>query len=237
VINFNNTTGKNKGKLQLTKLATFLGKTEGALRATKKRSEKELSILHLGAICEANGISEKDLEEFLKIKETQKMIEKTEEEILRLKEQVLIALELGEDPTIEQWKEKKLPVFKNDNINNTRAYLFTAYIALVTGRRLTEVLKTLELIKKEDGWYYKGVNKNGFDGGIDVKAYSLDDDYELLSKMLKQLRKDIDTSNMTNQEVNNNFRHIINSKLEKITTLKYPYEGLRELFAEIQLNS
>jgi len=63
---FNNTTGKNKGKLQLTKLATFLGKTEGALRATKKRSEKELTILHLGALCVANGISEKDLEEFLK---------------------------------------------------------------------------------------------------------------------------------------------------------------------------
>jgi hypothetical protein len=61
VIHFNNTTGKNKGKLQFTKLATYLGKTEGALRATKKRSEKELAILHLGALCEANGIFESDL--------------------------------------------------------------------------------------------------------------------------------------------------------------------------------
>ena len=66
MIHFNNTTGKNKGKLQLTKLATFLGKTEGALRATKKRSERELSILHLGSLCVANCISENDLKKLTK---------------------------------------------------------------------------------------------------------------------------------------------------------------------------
>ena len=65
MIHFNNTTGKNKGKLQLTKLATYLGKTEGALRATKKKSTKELHIIHLGALCEINGISESDLEKIL----------------------------------------------------------------------------------------------------------------------------------------------------------------------------
>ena len=65
---FNNTTGKNKGKLQLTKLASYLGKTEGTLRATRKRNSKELSVLHLGALCEANRISESDLEKFLENK-------------------------------------------------------------------------------------------------------------------------------------------------------------------------
>ena len=65
MIHFNNTTGKNKGKLQLTKLANFLGKSEGALRATKKRSEKDLNILLLGAICVANGITENNMEEYI----------------------------------------------------------------------------------------------------------------------------------------------------------------------------
>ena len=64
--NFNNKTGKNKGKLQITKLAKFLGKSEGALRAAKKRSQKELDILHLGALCLANEISEKDLDELIR---------------------------------------------------------------------------------------------------------------------------------------------------------------------------
>ena len=63
---FNNITGKNKGKLQITKLAYYLNKTEGALRATKKRSQRELDILHLGALCKANHITESDLEKFLK---------------------------------------------------------------------------------------------------------------------------------------------------------------------------
>ena len=62
LINFNNTTGKNKGKLQITKLANFLGKSEGALRAIKKKDEKYLKVLHLGSLCEINGISESDLE-------------------------------------------------------------------------------------------------------------------------------------------------------------------------------
>lgn len=66
MIHFNNTTGKNKGKLQLTKLANFLGKTEGALRATRKRSLKELSVVHLGALCVANDVFERDLEKILK---------------------------------------------------------------------------------------------------------------------------------------------------------------------------
>jgi len=66
MINFNNTTGKNKGKLQITKLANYLGKTEGALRALKKRNKKELEILNLGALCEANGINEDDLREIEK---------------------------------------------------------------------------------------------------------------------------------------------------------------------------
>ncbi len=54
---FNNTTGKNKDKLQIQKLATFLDKDEGTLRAYRKRNEEEFNMLHLGAICKVNDIS------------------------------------------------------------------------------------------------------------------------------------------------------------------------------------
>ena len=68
---FNNTTGKNKGNLQLTKLAKYLGRTEGTLRLMKKRDEelkrkvKLLEVLHLGALCHINGITENDLKNHL----------------------------------------------------------------------------------------------------------------------------------------------------------------------------
>ena len=65
MIHFNNTTGKNKGKLQITKLAAYLEKSEGTLRAVRKRNNRELEILHLGSLCKVNNINESDLKEFL----------------------------------------------------------------------------------------------------------------------------------------------------------------------------
>lgn len=159
-------------------------------------------------------------------------IEEIENTISGLKQTVLKALKFGADVTLEEWKANGLPISKQQTVDRARAYLFATYIAFVTGRRITEILKSLELIKKEDGWYYKGIAKKGSDN-FEIKAYSLDDDYELLSKLLKQLREDIDTSNMTNQEVNSKFNHIFNRALKNITGLKYTYHDLREIFAEM----
>jgi len=159
-------------------------------------------------------------------------VEKIESTISDLKQKVKKALQLNEDVSIEEWKANGLPIAKQQTVDRARAYLFAAYIAMVTGRRITEILKTLELIKKEDGWYYKGIMKKGSEG-VEIKAYSLDDDYELLSKLLKQLRRDLDTSKMTNQEVNSKYNHIFNRSLKNITGTKYTYHDLREIFAEM----
>jgi len=185
-----------------------------------------------------------DVYERIKKADTKKVLDKLEADketfdvkeientISDLKQEVLKALELSADVTIGQWKANGLPISKQQSVDRARAYLFATYIAFVTGRRITEILKSLELVKKEDGWYYKGIMKKGSEG-VEVKAYSLDDDYELLSKLLKQLREDIDTSNMTNQEVNSKFNHIFNRALKNITGLKYTFHDLREIFAEM----
>jgi len=185
-----------------------------------------------------------DVYERIKKADTKKVLDKLEADketfevkdiestISSLKETVKKALELGSEVTIEQWKANGLPISKQQTVDRARAYLFATYIAFVTGRRITEILKTLSLVKKEGGWYYKGIMKKGSEG-VEIKAYSLDSDYELLSKLFKQLREDIDTSNMTNQEVNSKFNHIFNRAMKNITGLKYTYHDLREIFAEI----
>ena len=185
-----------------------------------------------------------DVYERIKKADTKKVLDKLEADretfevkdiestISSLKETVKKALELGSEVTIEQWKANGLPSSKQQTVDRARAYLFATYIAFVTGRRLTEILKTLSLVKKEDGWYYKGILKKGSES-VEIKAYSLYSDYELLSKLFKQLREDIDTSNMTNQEVNSKFNHIFNRALKNITGLKYTYHDLREIFAEM----
>ena len=69
MIDFVNTTGKNKGKVQNTKLAAYLNMSEGGIRAIKKKSEKQFNINYLGSFCHANNISIEDLREHIEIKE------------------------------------------------------------------------------------------------------------------------------------------------------------------------
>jgi len=184
-----------------------------------------------------------DAYERIKKIDTRKVLEKMEtretfdineiETVIKtLKELVLKSIQLGDNVDINTWKSNGLPMQKQQTVERARAYLYATYLAFVTGRRITEILKTLEIIKKEDDWYYRGLAKKGEDG-YEIKAIALDDDFELLSKLLKQIRKDIDTTNMNNTQVNSKFNHIFNRALKNITGLKYTFHDLREIFAEL----
>ena len=61
MIDFKTKTGKEIGKIKVTELAEFIGMSEGAMRARRKKNPKEFDIFYLGALCVANGITEKDL--------------------------------------------------------------------------------------------------------------------------------------------------------------------------------
>lgn len=58
---FVNTTGKNVGEIQNTKLANFFGVTEGAIRKLKLSDGLKFDCLYLGAICKANNFTKEDL--------------------------------------------------------------------------------------------------------------------------------------------------------------------------------
>ncbi len=60
-IDFVNRTGKNIGEIQNTKLANFIGISEGAIRLMKANDLHRLDCIYLGALCKANNISKKDL--------------------------------------------------------------------------------------------------------------------------------------------------------------------------------
>lgn len=66
MIHFNNTTGKNVGKLQVTKLANFLNLNEATLRSLKRTNPEKFEREHLGALCQANGINAEKLESLIK---------------------------------------------------------------------------------------------------------------------------------------------------------------------------
>jgi len=159
-------------------------------------------------------------------------IKNIEEIIATFKNYATTSLQLGADATIEDFKAKGLPVAKQQKIQQARAYIHTIYLALVTGRRTTEILKSLEIVNENGKWYYKGVAKKGSQD-MKIEAFSLDTDFKFLQQLLNQLRKDIDTSNMTNKQVNSNYSHIFNRTLQRITGTDYTFHDLREIYAEI----
>ena len=152
--------------------------------------------------------------------------------ISTLKNQCETALKLGNIDDSEKWKQSGLFIAKQQTVARARAYLFTSYLALVTGRRITEILKTLSLVKKENEWYFIGIAKKGYDS-FEIKAITLDKDMNFLNKLLQQIRQDIDTKNMNNKQVNSKYNHIFNRSLKNITGLEYTYHDFREIYADI----
>lgn len=62
---FNNTTGKNIGEVQISKLAHFFDKNEATIRSLKKTNPIKFERELLGALCQANNISKNILETIL----------------------------------------------------------------------------------------------------------------------------------------------------------------------------
>jgi len=184
-----------------------------------------------------------DVYERIKKVDTNKVLEKVADKdefdmgsikatIQTLKTHISHAIELGADATIEDFKNNGIPVGKQQTVQQARAYLYATYLAFVTGRRITEILKTLELVKKKDEWYYKGIAKKGTNG-VELKAFSLDDDFNFLNTLIKQLRTDIDTKDMKNTEVNSKYNHIFNRSFKRLTETNFTFHDAREIYAEI----
>ena len=137
---------------------------------------------------------------------------------------------------IKDLKEKiindDIPVAKQQTKERARAYLYATYLALVTGRRNTEILKTLEIVKEGNEWFYKGIVKKD-NSNSKIKAYSLDTDYEFLAGLIEQLRKDLDTKDIDTKKVNSNYNRIFNRAFKKLTQTDYTFHDAREIYADL----
>lgn len=132
---------------------------------------------------------------------------------------------------------------ENDNITKSRqqtedrarAYLYAAYLALVTGRRQIEILKTLKIEERDGVWYYDGVMKDR-EEGKSIEAVSLDDDFEFLAGLVEYIHQEIDTQKMTNVAVNRKFNNIFNNAFKRLTDTGFTFKDAREIYADILYN-
>jgi len=126
------------------------------------------------------------------------------------------------------------------NIEKTRqqtqeranAYVYATYLALVTGRRQIEIIKTLEIVKEGKEWFYKGIAKKNEDD-ISLKAYSLDDDFEKLSELLEYIQNTLGTKDMTKAQANSKFNNPFNNAFKRLTGTNFTFHDAREIFADI----
>ncbi len=106
---------------------------------------------------------------------------------------------MGMDETLKNYPYK---IGSRQTKEQIRAYYLAAYLALTTGRRLTEILKTMELRKYKDHLKVKGIlKKKKEDKNNSYNLIALDDINKIL-KAYRELRRIFDTSNLTERQVN-----------------------------------
>jgi len=127
----------------------------------------------------------------------------------------------------------KLKTRQNKDIGQVKTYIYAIYLALVTSRRMVEILKTLEIVKIKGIWYYKGIAKKGKEEVVTVEAYSLDKDYEFLAKILKYVQDYLQVQEWDSTQVNSKYNNTFNNALKRYTKLSYSFKDLREISAHL----
>lgn len=112
------------------------------------------------------------------------------------------------------------------------AYHLSAYIALATGRRFTEVLKTMKIEKHGTKVTIHGLLKKADEEDMLSNACLLEE-YKTVKKALSRLRKIWPTDNLTVDEVGKKFSFTFNRYLKKtiLEDDKKTFHDLRALYA------
>jgi hypothetical protein len=119
----------------------------------------------------------------------------------------------------------------------SEAYLKASYLALVTGRRMTEILLTVSLKKNRGHWVYDGLLKKKNDKDRTGVAFSLDDDFEFLASLFEDVQEHIRVS-MEGKEINektvaSKFNRSFNNAFKRVTGTNYTFKDAREIFADM----
>ena len=150
-------------------------------------------------------------------------IKAKDEEIKReLKEKVRSGENTNIDPQtvitqIEDLKAeletRSYSISSNQKEEQVRAYRIVAMLGLATGRRFTELMKTLEISKKGTKITFDGLLK-GNDKAIEGNIIGLS--YLEVKKYLSELREYAKTEDMTESEVNSKYAKVFNNAMKRI---------------------
>lgn len=116
---------------------------------------------------------------------------------------------------IKEAIQTKKYLYFSQSEERTMSYHKLIYLICVTGRRFIEIMKTLELEKKDNKIYFGGLAKKRESKEMIIEAYLLDNDYETLKTWIKDIRNFFQTEKFSNQQINQKYSAIFNAWLEK----------------------
>jgi len=123
---------------------------------------------------------------------------------------------------------------RRTDLEREKAYWAYAYLTIVTGRRQTEILKTLEIKKAKGVWQYCGILKDREDGKC-IDAYALDDDFEFLSDLVDYIQEHTNAKAFTEKQINSKYNKSFNDALKRITGKDYKSHEWRSIYTELML--
>jgi len=169
------------------------------------------------------------------IKKLAKKEEKHKELSLNVKEEILNVKELLNSRTYEK------KISNNQNKHQVRSYYLAYILGLATGRRFTEILKTVTIVKKDNNLFFEGILKKDDQQQTEIEANLLYLSLEEVEGYLTELRAFIDTKlrakkktikTATEREINATFSKVYNNSIKRITGDKVPnFHELRHYYA------
>ena len=128
-------------------------------------------------------------------------------------------------------KNNSFKVAKNQTLEQVRSYHLIYILALATGRRFSELVKTVTITKRGEKFFFKGLLKKKDDlKNKEVEAHFLELGYKQIQAHFKELRKYFDTKlqaeknisiqDITVQQINLYFEKTYNNAVGRITDKK-----------------
>jgi hypothetical protein len=144
-----------------------------------------------------------------------------------LKRELQEKVRLGESKTIEPKilidkilslkkeleEESYQPIANNQSEDQVRAYRIVAMLGLATGRRFTELMKSLKTSKHGKKVIFDGLLK-GNSEAIEGNIIALE--YKEVKDFLKELRTFAKTEDMTEDEVNKKYARVFNNAMARL---------------------
>ena len=122
-------------------------------------------------------------------------------------------------------------VAKNQKEEQVRAYRILFMLALATGRRFTELLKTIEIVKHGKKTLFKGLLKGNNET---IEAHIIGLNYKEAKEYLKELREYVKTDNMTEAQINAKYAKVFNNALKRFAQQGLIMDSVLAYFLSVQ---